>query len=61
MANSSDDYMHLVSGGKRSITLTREEEATILHLYDYGLGVMNETEHQHLNAVLAKLKDQIHP
>lgn len=61
MANSNKDYLHLVSGGERTIVLTPEEEATILHLYDYGLGVMSEAERTHLNAVLAKLKDQIHP
>jgi hypothetical protein len=61
MANSNADYLHLVTGGQRTIVLTPDEEATILRLYDYGLGVMTEREQYHVNVILAKLKDQIHP
>lgn len=54
-------YLYMVEGGERRIELTAEEEAAILAAYDYGLTNMGEEEIQELHAVLAKLKDQIHP
>jgi len=46
---------------ERRIELTAEEEVAILAAYNYGLTNMGEEEIQQLHAVLAKLKDQIHP
>lgn len=54
------DYLYMVEGGERKVSLTPEEEVTVLHLYDYGLGAITEPEVKELNAIIAKIKDQIH-
>lgn len=61
MMHSYTDYLYMVEGGERTVSLTPEEEATVLHLHDYGLEVITETEVKELHAILAKLKEQIHP
>jgi len=61
MARDYTEYLYMVEGGARTVELTPEEEATVLHLYDYGIEAITEPELKELNAVLAKLKDRIHP
>lgn len=55
------DYLYMVEGGNRTVELTAEEEAAVLAAYDYGLQNMGEAEIHELHAILAKLKEQIHP
>lgn len=55
------DYLYMVEGGSRTIVLTAEEEAAVLAAYDFGLQKMGEAEIHELHAILAKLKEQIHP
>lgn len=55
------DYLYMVQGGERTVELTSEEEAAVLAAYDLGLSAMGEAEIHELHAVLAKLKEQIHP
>lgn len=61
-----EHYRHMVQdgllqGGQLMITTTPEEAAAVLHAYDEGVDALDADERQHLNAVLAKLKDQIWP
>ncbi len=51
----------MVEGGNRTVELTAEEEAAVLAAYDYGLQNLGEAEIHELHAILAKLKEQIHP
>lgn len=56
-----DYYRDLTREMRCSISVTRDESAAVLKAYDRGVDILNQEELQLLNAVIAKLKDVIHP
>ena len=60
-AKDLDYYRDLTRDMLVSVELTRDECAAVLKAYDRGLGVLNTEEAHLLNAMIAKLKDRIHP
>lgn len=55
------DHLHLPSENTVKVKLTRDETVVVLKAYDYGVSQLNNEEADRLNAVIAKLKDTIHP
>jgi hypothetical protein len=60
-ANDLDYYRDLTRDMLLCVELTRDECAAVLKAYDRGLGVLNTEEADLINAMIAKLKDIIHP
>ncbi len=57
-----EHYRNLgLQGGQRTIEMTPEEEAVVLHAYDEGVEALDSSERGLLHRVLAKLKDEIWP
>jgi hypothetical protein len=54
-------YEHIACDATVTIEVTREEAAAIFRAYDYGIGQTSNKEREALNAVMAKLKDQLWP
>lgn len=51
-------YAHIAKDCEITIKLTAEESAALMQAYDYGLDLLGDRSHQ-INAVIAKIKDQI--
>lgn len=60
-AQDLDYYRDLTRDMLLSVELTQDECAAVLKAYDRGLGVLNTEEADLINAMIAKLKDCIHP
>jgi hypothetical protein len=54
-------YDHIARDATVTIDVTKEEAAAIFRAYDYGITQTNDKEREALNAVMAKLKDQLWP
>jgi hypothetical protein len=54
-------YDNIASEATVTIDVTKEEVAAIFRAHDYGIGQTNNKEREALNAVMAKLKDQLWP
>jgi hypothetical protein len=60
-ANDLNYYRDLTRDMLLYVELTRDECAAVLKAYDRGLGFLNTEEADLINAIIAKLKDSIHP
>lgn len=59
--DTQNDYSHIAHDCNVSFDLTAAESAAVLQAYDNGLNSLNQGQKQHLDIVISKIKDQIHP
>lgn len=55
------DYSHIARDATITVSLTAAEMAAVLDAYDRGLDALDPGERSDLNAVIAKLKDELWP
>lgn len=55
------DYSHIARDCSVSVKLTADETAVILQAFDEGVDSLADDKAWLLDAVISKLKDQIHP
>ena len=54
-------YEPMTKAGPITVSLSRSEQAVILHMYDNGVGDLTENELMHVYSALRKLKQEIWP
>lgn len=55
------DYSHICRDSTATVSITAAEMAAILGAYDRGIQALDEAETSALDAVIAKLKDELWP
>ena len=55
------DYSHIAHAATVTVSITAAEMAALLGAYDRGLGELDQDERAGVNAVIAKLKDELWP
>lgn len=55
------DYSHICRDSTATVSITAAEMAAILAAYDRGINALNEADTGALDAVIAKLKDELWP
>jgi hypothetical protein len=55
------DYSHIAHDATVTVSITAAEMAALLGAYDRGLGELDQDERAGVNAVIAKLKDELWP
>lgn len=55
------DYSHIASDKTATISITAAEMSALLYAYDRGIDALDAAERQVLDAVIAKLKDEVWP
>lgn len=57
----AEKYRDLTNGGQYQINLNQDEACVALKIHDYGVDTLTSSEKDTLHALIAKLKDEIHP
>ena len=55
------DYSHIAHDVTVTVSITAAEMAALLGAYDRGLDALDQDERDGVNAVIAKLKDELWP
>ena len=55
------DYSHIASDKTATISITAAEMSAVLYAYDRGVSELDADSMRQLEAVIAKLKDALHP
>ncbi len=55
------DYSHIASDKTATISITAAEMSAVLYAYDRGVSELDADSMRQLEAVIAKLKDELHP
>ena len=55
------DYSHIAHDATVTVSITAAEMAALLGAYDRGLDALDTDEREGVNAVIAKLKDELWP
>ena len=55
------DYSHIANDKTATISITAAEMSAVLYAYDRGIDQLDEDSRCALDAVIAKLKDELHP
>lgn len=55
------DYSHIARDTAVRIQVTAEQMSAVLFAYDYGIDQLDEDSRYALDAVIANLKDSLHP
>ena len=55
------NYSHIAHDATVTVSITAAEMAALLGAYDRGLGELDQDERAGVNAVIAKLKDELWP
>lgn len=55
------DYSHIARDNTVTVSITAAEMAALLGAYDRGLDAIDDVEREGVNAVIAKLKDELWP
>ena len=55
------DYSHIARDKAVTVSITADEMSAILYAYDRGVSELDADSIRKLDAVIAKLKDELHP
>ena len=55
------DYSHIAHDATVTVSITAAEMAALLGAYDRGIDSLDQAESDGVNAVIAKLKDELWP
>lgn len=55
------NYSHIAHDATITVSITASEVAALLGAYDRGLDALDDCERDGVNAVIAKLKDELWP
>lgn len=55
------DYSHIAHDATVTVNITKAEMAALLGAYDRGLDALDRDERDSMNAVIAKIKDELWP
>lgn len=55
------DYSHIAHDATVTVSITAAEMAALLGAYDRGFDALDKDEREGMNAVIAKIKDELWP